>query len=94
VQHASLGLSSSASLNGSDGAIVRTLVPGGPAENGGLQVGDKVTDVAGRHVIDPSDISAAIAQRRPGDSVTVTVQRAGAPLRVQVKLGQRPTRIP
>jgi S1-C subfamily serine protease len=45
-------------------------------------------------VIDPSDISAAIAQRRPGDSVTVTVQRAGAPLRVQVKLGQRPTRIP
>jgi putative serine protease PepD len=94
VQHAYLGLSSSASLNGSDGAVVQALVAGGPAEKSGIQVGDKVTNVAGRHVIDPSDISAAVGQRRPGDTVSVTVQRAGAPLKIQVKLGQRPARTP
>jgi S1-C subfamily serine protease len=36
----------------------------------------------------------AIAQRNPGDTVGVTVQRAGAPIHLNVKLGQRPARTP
>jgi putative serine protease PepD len=94
VRHAYLGLSSSVSPNGADGALVRDLVAGGPADKGGIQVGDLVTEVDGRHVFDPSDISAAIAQRNPGDTVGVTVQRAGAPIHLNVKLGQRPARTP
>jgi putative serine protease PepD len=94
VRHAYLGLSSSVSPNGADGALVRDLVAGGPADKGGIQVGDLVTEVDGRHVFDPSDISAAIAQRNPGETVGVTVQRAGAPIHLNVKLGQRPARTP
>jgi putative serine protease PepD len=94
VPHAYLGLSSSASPNGAPGAVVDQLVPGGPADRGGVQVGDVVTSVDGRSVIDPSDISATISQRKPGDEVTVTVQRAGALLDLHVQLGQRPTRTP
>jgi S1-C subfamily serine protease len=45
-------------------------------------------------VFDPSDISTAISQRNPGDTVAVTVQRAGGLLTLHVKLGQRPVRIP
>jgi putative serine protease PepD len=94
VPHAYLGLSSTASANGSGGAVVGDVVPGGPADRAGVQVSDVVTQVDGRRVFDPSDISAAIGQRNPGDTVTVTVQRAGAVLDLHVKLGQRPQRTP
>ena len=94
VQHAYLGLSSGVAVNGSSGALVGSVVPGGPADKGGIQPGDLVTQVDGRRVFDPSDISAAIGQRNPGDTVSVTVQRAGADLHLKVQLGQRPARIP
>lgn len=94
VQHAYLGLSSSVAVNSSGGADVHTVVPGGPADKGGVQEGDVVIEVDGRRVFDPSDISAAIGQRNPGDTVTVTVARAGALVHLNVKLGQRPARIP
>jgi putative serine protease PepD len=94
VPHAYLGLSSTVSVNASGGATVRDVIPGGPADRGGVQVADVVTQVDGRRVFDPSDISAAIGQRNPGDQVTVTVQRAGALLDLHVKLGQRPQRTP
>ena len=94
VRHAYLGLSSTVSVNASGGAIVRDVVPGGPADRAGIQAADLVTEVDGRRVFDPSDISAAIGQRNPGDTVAVTVQRAGAILHLQVQLGQRPIRTP
>jgi putative serine protease PepD len=94
VQHAYLGLSSSAPLSGSGGAVVGSVVPGAPADRAGIQVGDLVTRVDGRQVFDPSDISTAIGQRKPGDTVDVQVQRAGAQLTLHVKLGQRPPRTP
>src|SRR4051794_12219907 len=93
-RHADLGLSSTVSVNASGGAIVRDVVPGGPADKGGIQAADLVTQVGGRRVFDPSDISAAIGQRNPGDTVSVTVQRAGAILHLKVQLGQRPAKTP
>jgi len=94
VKHAFLGLSSSAPTNGADGALVGQVVAGGPADKAGIQNGDVVTEIDGRHVIDPTDISTAVGQRNPGDTVDVTVQRAGAEIQLKVKLGQRPQRTP
>jgi putative serine protease PepD len=94
VKHAYLGLSSTVAVNASGGAIVRAVVPGGPADKAGIQPADLVTEVDGRRIFDPSDISAAIGMRNPGDTVSVTVQRAGSPVKLQVKLGQRPDRTP
>jgi putative serine protease PepD len=94
VPHAYLGMSTTDAGTGSGGAIVRDVVSGGPADRGGVQVADLVTSVDGRRVFDPSDISTAISQRNPGDTVAVTVQRAGGLLTLHVKLGQRPVRIP
>ena len=93
IPHAYLGLSSAAAAaTASDGAVVRSVVPGGPAAAAGIQVGDLIIELDGRRVVDPSDISAAIAGRNPGDEVSVTVERGGAPLVLHVKLGQRPGR--
>jgi putative serine protease PepD len=94
VQHAYLGLASTVSVNAAGGAEVQTVVPGGPADKAGIQQGDVVTNVDGRRVFDPSDISAAIGQHKPGDSIPVTVARAGALVKLDVTLGQRPARTP
>src|ERR671935_272033 len=77
VRHAYLGLSSGVAVNGSSGALVGSVVPGGPADKGGIQPADLITGIGGRRVFDPSDISLEVGQHNPGDSVTVTVQRAG-----------------
>jgi putative serine protease PepD len=94
VKHAYLGLASTVAVNASGGAIVRSVVPGGPADKGGIQPADLITQVDGRQVFDPSDISTAIGRHNPGDTVSVTVQRAGAELHLKVELGQRPNRTP
>ncbi len=94
VRHAFLGVSTAPAVNATGGAIVRSVVPRGPADRAGIQSADLITQVDGRQVFDPSDISTAIDQRNPGDTIGVTVQRGGALLHLQVQLGQRPTRTP
>jgi putative serine protease PepD len=77
-----------------DGAVVRSVRPGGPGQRGGLQVGDVIVGMNGRRVDDPADVSAAIRGQAPGDTVTVQVQRDGRPVTIDVELGKRPRRGP
>jgi S1-C subfamily serine protease len=77
-----------------DGAIVRTVKPGGPGARGGLQTGDVIVGINGRRVDDPTDVSAGIQGQAPGDVVTVQVQRDGQPVTLDVELGKRPRRGP
>jgi putative serine protease PepD len=77
-----------------DGAVVRSVRPGGPAARGGLQVGDLIVGINGRRVNDPADVSAGIQGQAPGDVVTVQVQRDGQPVTLDVELGKRPRQGP
>jgi putative serine protease PepD len=77
-----------------DGAVVRSVRPGGPASRGGLQVGDLIVGINGRRVNDPADVSAGLQGQAPGDVVTVQVQRDGQPVTLDVELGKRPRRGP
>jgi putative serine protease PepD len=87
-----LGVSTSPSTVG-QGAQVADLVPGAPADVGGVRIGDTISRVAGQEIQAPEDISAAIENRRPGDQVEIEVKRAGATQRLQVKLGTRPENV-
>jgi putative serine protease PepD len=89
IQRPYLGVSTQPSAAGS-GAFVVDLVPGGPAEQGGVQKDDVIVGVAGKEVLAPQDISTAIDSRKPGDEVAVQVQRAGATRTLRVRLGTRP----
>ena len=91
VQHPYLGISTSgaASLSAS-GAAVEQVAPGGPADKAGVQAGDVIVRVASTQVAEPSDVSAAIAARKPGDVVDVEVQRGGGTVVLHVKLGVQP----
>ena len=89
IKRAYLGIETGPSTVG-QGALVSDVVAGGPAAQGGVQIGDTITRVAGEEVRAPEDISRAIERRRPGDEVDIELRRAGGDENVRVTLGTRP----
>ena len=76
----------------SRGVIVVSIEGDGPAARAGLMLGDVLLALEGMPLRDPGDVQAALAGRRVGSAVTVSLIRAGAPLDVAVTLGERPSR--
>jgi S1-C subfamily serine protease len=83
---ASLGIGSDA------GVIVLGVEPGGPADAGGVLVGDVVVAVNDAPVRDTADVLALLGPERVGTAVRVRVVRAGALLDLSVTVGERPRR--
>jgi S1-C subfamily serine protease len=54
-----------------DGAPVSGVVSGGTAEQAGVAAGDVITSLNGQSVSSPSDLTAAMAQLRPGQTVQI-----------------------
>ena len=59
------------------GAVVVSVVEGGPAYESQIQRGDIITEFNGVAINDYNELENAIAQCKPGDSVTVKIFRAG-----------------
>jgi len=70
-----------------DGAEVRAVSEGLPAEVGGVLPGDVILSVGGVEVIEGAPLGEAIVSHSPGDSVDVVVDRDGALLSLPVTLG-------
>lgn len=67
-------------------AIVGEVTPGSPAYRAGFKAGDRITSVAGEAVPDWAWVGALIQKHgSAGNSLTVTVERAGGPLDLDVK---------
>ncbi len=73
------------------GVLVQSLEPGYPAEKAGLKPGDVILTVDGDTVISVNDLQIKIAQRHPGDTVSLGIWRNQSEKTIQVKLGQAPT---
>lgn len=73
------------------GAIVADLVPGGPAQKGGLMPEDVITAVNGVNIKSGSELTREVAKGRPGDTLKLSILRAGKPRTVEIKSGVRPT---
>jgi S1-C subfamily serine protease len=71
------------------GLLVLWLEAAGPAENGGLLVGDILVAVSGQPVGDPDDLFAALNSDTVGKSIAVEVLRGGKPETVKVTVGER-----
>ena len=69
------------------GARVASVEPGSPAADAGLQAGDVVTAIDDRPVTSSTELTAAVRSRTPGDAVTLTVQRDGRTVTIEVTLG-------
>jgi S1-C subfamily serine protease len=91
------------------GAWVQSVTAGGPAEKAGVhggsgattfqaedyrQGGDVITKVQGKAITNADDLSQVIAQFKPGDTVTLEVERGGSKRDLKVKLGERPLGTP
>jgi putative serine protease PepD len=72
------------------GAVVGGVIPGGPAQQAGLQNGDKITQIDGRKITKSDDVSAAVAARKPGEQAKVVVERGNNRRTLTVDLGTRP----
>ena len=71
------------------GLLVLWLEENGPAQQGGLFVGDTLVAVAGQPVSDPDDLFAALNSETVGKSVAVEVLRGGKLETVSVTVGER-----
>jgi S1-C subfamily serine protease len=89
-------------LEGRRGVLVTETVPGSAAREEGLDAADDpkaevprgadlIVAVNGRRVVDMADVSQAIASRRVGEKVTITVLRDGRERTVTLTLKDRPS---
>ena len=92
------------------GGLVAEVVPGGPADEAGIEGGDEklrfqgvpyetggdsIVAVDGREVVEPDDLASYISLFQPGEKVTLDVLHAnGDRGEVEVTLGKRPVAEP
>jgi S1-C subfamily serine protease len=71
------------------GLLVLWLEDGGPAQTGGLLVGDIIVELSGQPVGDPDDLFAALTSDTVGKATAVRVLRGGHPETISVTVGER-----
>jgi serine protease Do len=71
------------------GVTVSSVVPGTPADQAGLKVGDTITMVDGKKVTKGSELVADIATRKPGSKVQLDFIRNGKKLDATVTIADR-----
>ena len=71
-----------------DGVLIISIIPDSGAEKAGLQSGDLITAINGVVIITPLDFQKI--DLKPGDTVTVTVQRNGQQLQLPVEIMPSP----
>ena len=72
------------------GALVNNVAQGSPAASAGIQQGDVITAVNGQAITSESDLLVALAHAKPGQSITITLNRNGQTLTVHATLGELP----
>jgi membrane-associated protease RseP (regulator of RpoE activity) len=82
-----LGVAVESSTGDTTGAQVAQVVPGSPAQDAGLEVGDVITKVDGTDIADAGRLVAEIRSHEAGDQVTITYVRGGESNTTDVTLG-------
>jgi S1-C subfamily serine protease len=114
VEHAYLGISGAdltpeladvPNLPESEGALVQTVVSGGPADKAGIKGGDAtatiggqrvrvggdlITAIDGEPVTGMDDVISVVNQKQPGDEVELSLANGDQTRTVTVTLGNRP----
>lgn len=91
-------------LEGKRGVVVASLDDRGPASDAGVKAaenpdaevpkgGDLIVAVNGKPITDMADVSEAVASRKVGDTITVTVLRDGKSQTLTLTLKDRPADI-
>jgi putative serine protease PepD len=71
----------------SSGAYVSNVIDGSAAAKAGIEVGDIITAFDGQAVSSASDLLLDVRTKNPGDTATLTINRDGTDMQVEVTLG-------
>ncbi len=72
------------------GAVIHSVLPGQPAERGGIRTRDVILSVNDNQVDSPRDVTRLIAGLEAGRVVKLTILRSGKTLQLSVPLGTKP----
>jgi Do/DeqQ family serine protease len=71
------GLSEELNLEVNKGVYVANVISGGAADDAGMVKGDVIINVNGKAIATGADLTEALGQRRPGEKLSVVVNRSG-----------------
>lgn len=90
VQDLTPDLADSLKIDSARGAMVAGLRRNGPAEKGGIMLGDVITQINGKPTNDSVIASRVISELVPGSTASIAVIRRQAESILKVQIGQRP----
>ena len=76
--------------DGTSGAAVASIIPGGPAQAAGIEPGDIVEQVASHPVDSVADLQERLYTMSPGQDVQLVVERGADTVVMTVKLASSP----
>jgi serine protease Do len=86
VQELDWNLAQDLNLDVSQGVLVSQVSPRGAARRAGLQSKDVIVAINNRQVQTSADLLETVARQRPGDQITLTINRSGKQSRIPIKL--------
>jgi serine protease DegQ len=90
VQDVTREIAESFKLPSSGGVLITQIERGGPAEKGGVKLGDVLLAVNGKPVVDSTGMLNLISAMQPGESAKLRLFRNQAETDVSVTIGRRP----
>lgn len=90
IQEVNKDLAESFGLDKPAGALVAQVVDGGPADKGGLHVGDIILSMNGQPVIMSADLPHLVGGLKPGSEANLQVAREGGRKNLRVTVGALP----
>jgi Do/DeqQ family serine protease len=90
IQPLTADLAPSFGVKEGEGVLVADVMPGSPAEAGGLKSGDVILEVEGQKTAEVPDLQKVVADTEPGKEARVTVLRDGRRETLSVKIGEMP----
>jgi serine protease Do len=91
IQNVTEDIAASQGLEDARGAIVSSVVSGGPADDGGFERGDIITAINGEEVEGSRDLTQRVGAEPAGSRVTFDVLREGEEMTIRVELRVRPS---
>jgi serine protease Do len=88
IQPLTKELAQSFKLDTTNGAVVVSVDPGGPAAKAGVKLGDVVLDWNGKSIEDPNELPRLVAATKPGTAAKMRIWRAGKPESVAITVGE------